>query len=249
MSSSQTRHSLLVCAVYSFPLYSNTGPVAFMSRSRLRSQYALDGAYQSVISSALVCRVLLHRDDRLPEDLPLRKVVAVAAAGIHAAVLANRRPEARPHPAAARVEAADFLRRQVVPVELVRRAAAALRGRRVQNVVEDVQRVGLAIGWQKRLGARDLLTGRRIQRAQPSIPRNRVDDVLAGSVRRHRNRRGRLPARAERAAAPPGVIEGAVEVPLPDLRALSRRRCRRCCRRCRRPRRFRGAAWQPAGRR
>src|SRR5204863_5784418 len=104
-------------------------------------------------------RVLFHGDNRLPVDLSLRKVIAVAAAGIHAAVLANRGPEARPHPAAARVEAADFLRREVVAVELVWRAAAPLRRGGVQNVVEKVQRVGLAIGWKKRFGARDLSTG------------------------------------------------------------------------------------------
>ena len=48
------RHSLLDCAVYSRPLYSKTGPVTFMSRSRLRSQKALSGANQSCISIALV---------------------------------------------------------------------------------------------------------------------------------------------------------------------------------------------------
>ena len=54
VSSSQMRHSLLDWTVYSLPLYSNTGPVVFMSRSRLRSQAAFDGANQSVISSAFV---------------------------------------------------------------------------------------------------------------------------------------------------------------------------------------------------
>ena len=78
-------------------------------------------------------RVLLHRDDRLPEDLLLGEVVAVAAAGVDAAVLADRRPEPRPQAAAARVEAADLLRREVVAVELVRIAAAALRRRRVER--------------------------------------------------------------------------------------------------------------------
>ena len=48
------RHSLLDSAMYSRPLYSKTGPVTFMSRSRLRSQTALVGVNQSVISSALV---------------------------------------------------------------------------------------------------------------------------------------------------------------------------------------------------
>ena len=48
------RHSLLDCAVYSRPWCSKTGPVTFMSRSRLRSQKAFRGANQSCISMALV---------------------------------------------------------------------------------------------------------------------------------------------------------------------------------------------------
>ena len=54
VSSSQIRHSLLDCTVYSRPLYSKTGPVTFMSRSRLRSQNAFLGANQSSSSMALV---------------------------------------------------------------------------------------------------------------------------------------------------------------------------------------------------
>ena len=154
VSSSQMRHSLLDCAVYSRPLYSKIGPVTFMSRSRLRSQKAFLRREPVLHLHGLGCRVLLGRDDRLAEDLLLRKVVAVAAAGIHATVLADGRAQSRPQPAAARIEAAHLLRRQVVRVELVRVAAAPLRGRRVEDVVEVVQPVRLPVGRQERLGGR-----------------------------------------------------------------------------------------------
>ena len=157
-------------------------------------------------------RVLFGRDDRLAEDLLLGEVVAVAAAGIDAAVLANRRAQPRPQPAAAGIEAADLLRRQVVRVELVRVAAAALRGRRVEHVVVVVQAVRLAVGRQERLGRGGLLAGRRVERPQPPVPRDRVDRVLAGRRAGHDDRRRRQPARAQHVRPRrPVILEGAVE--------------------------------------
>ena len=143
-------------------------------------------------------RVLLRRDDRLAEDLLLGEVVAVAAAGVHAAVLADRRPEPRPQSAAAGIEAADLLRREVEAVELVRIAAAALRRRRVEHVVVQVQPVRLAVRRKEQLGGRPILAGGRVELAQPAVPRDRVDRVLAGRRRGRDERRGRQSARAER---------------------------------------------------
>ena len=180
-----------------------------MSRSRLRSQTAFDGAYQSVISSAFVVGFSFTRDDRLAEDLLIGEVVAVAAAGVDAAVLADRRPEPRPQAAAARVEAAHLLRREVEAVELVRIAAAALRGRRVDDVVDEIEAVGLAVGRQEQLGRRRILTGRDVELAQPAVPGDDVGDVLAGGLRRPDDRRRGQPARTQRvrAAAAGGLLE------------------------------------------
>src|SRR5207247_5829671 len=55
VSSIQSRHSLLDDTRYSLPWNSKIGDEALKSRSRLRIQYAFDGAYQSLNSSALVC--------------------------------------------------------------------------------------------------------------------------------------------------------------------------------------------------
>ena len=197
VSSSQIRHSLLDCAMYSRPLYSKTGPVTFMSRSRLRSQNAFLGANQSSQLHGLGGRVLLGRDDGLAEDLLLRKVVAVAAARVHPAVLADGGAESRPEPAARGVEAAHLLGGQVVRVELVRVAAAALRGGGVEHVVEVVEAVGLAVRGQERLGGSFVLPRGGIERPQPAVPRDRVDRVLARGRRGHDHRRRGEPARAE----------------------------------------------------
>ena len=163
-------------------------------------------------------RVLLHADDRLPVDLALRIVVAVAGPRVDRAVLANRRTGARPQTAAARQVLTDLLRGEVVAVERVGIAAAALSRRRIDDALPQVQPIGLAVGRQKRLRRRRVGARRHVERPQPSVPRHRVDDVAAGRFRWCDDRRRGQSTRAQHTAAAAARLldEGAVELPRPQ---------------------------------
>ena len=128
-----------------------------------------------------------------------------------------RRGQSPPLPGS---KAPTFLVAQVVRIELVRVAAAALRGRGVDHVVEVVQPVGLAVRGQERLGRSRLLPGGGVERPQPAVPRDRVDRVLARRRRGHDDRRRGQASRAQHVDPVRGILdEGAVELTLPDLAA------------------------------
>ncbi len=110
----------------------------------------------------------------------------------------------RPHmPPPAGMERARLARRQVVRVERVRNAAAALCRGRVDDAIDDVQGVGLAVGRQEHVGRGDVGTVSRVDLVKPPVPCDRVDRVLAWRDLFHRRHR-RLAAEAER------VVDGLV---------------------------------------
>ena len=155
-------------------------------------------------------RVLLDADERLTVDLLRGDVVAVAAARVDGAVLADRRSGPRPQPAAAGRPVADLLRREIVRVEVVRIAAASLRGGRVDHAVDQVEPVRFAVGRHEQRRRFDLVTGRDVELAQPAVPRHGVGDVLPGRRLIEDRRRGQSAGtercrRRDRPAAAPGT--------------------------------------------
>ena len=107
---------------------------------------------------------------------------------------------------------------QVHDVDAVRIAAAALRGGGVQEIVDQVQCVRLAVGRHELHRLRDLFAIGRVQLAQASVPGDRVDGVLAGRTRGSHHRGRRLSSRAQRpaSAAAGGRRVRAIEMLLPD---------------------------------
>ena len=93
--------------------------------------------------------------------------------------------------------------RQVVRVERVRNAAAALCRGRIDDPIDDVQGIGLAVGRQELVGRGDIGAVGRVDLVKPSVPRDRVDRVFARRDLLHRRHR-RLTAEAER------VVDGLV---------------------------------------
>ena len=64
-------------------------------------------------------------------------------------------------------------------VHRVRNTAAALRRGRVDDAVDDVQRIRLAVGRQELLGRGDVRTVGRVDLVEPPVPGDRVNRVLA----------------------------------------------------------------------
>ena len=118
-------------------------------------------------------------------------------------LLTDRGAGASPHSATRRSPRADFIRRQIVDVDHIRIAAAALRGVRVDDVVAQIQRVGLAVGRHELGGWGDLFARRQVQAAQRAVPGRGVDGVLARSLSRPDDRCRGDAAGTENARAAP----------------------------------------------
>ena len=82
-------------------------------------------------------------------------------------------------------------------VQGVRHPAAALRRGRVDDAIDDVQGVRLAVGGQELVGGSDVRTVGRVDLVKPPVPCDRVNRVLARRHLLHRRHRG-LAAEAER---------------------------------------------------
>src|SRR5262249_33510716 len=111
---------------------------------------------------------------------------------------------------------------QIHRVDAIRVAAAALSCGRIDDVVDDIERIRLAVGRNERDRRRENLAIGRVQLVQPPVPRDRVDGVLAGRARRRNDRSRGLAAGTQRTASPAsgGRRPGAVEMLLPDDLAL-----------------------------
>src|SRR6185312_1022765 len=102
-----------------------------------------------------------------------------------------------PHAAARRTPVADFLRREIKRVSVIRIAAAALRGVGVDHAFVEVERPGFAVRRNELDWRGEVFAIRRIDLVQASIPGDRVDRVLAGRDLIDRGDRG-LAAGAQR---------------------------------------------------
>ena len=142
-------------------------------------------------------------DDGVAEALGLRTEIRVAGHHVDDAFGRHRRAAAAPHAAACRDERARLASRQVVRVERVRNAAAALCRGRIDHAIDDVQGIGLAVGRQELVGRGDVGTVGRVDLVKPPVPPDRVDRVLPWRDLFHRRHR-RLAAKAER------VVDGLV---------------------------------------
>ena len=174
----------------------------------------------------LLVGVELGGDNGVAEAAGLGVEQRVAGHHVHDALRRNGRAATTPHAAASRMERARLARRQVVRVHRVRNAAAALRRGRVDDALDDVQRIGLAVGRHELLGGRDVRAVGRVDLAEPPVPADRVNRVLARRHLFHRRIR-RLAAQAER------VVDRARWRVRTCSRTASSRAARRWRRRCR----------------
>src|SRR5262249_38474776 len=110
--------------------------------------------------------------------------------------------------------------RQIVDINHVRVAAAALRRMDVDRVLVQIQRVWLAVGRHEFGGVNDLFAGAQVYAAQAPVPRSGVDDVFAFAPARPDDWRGGDAARTQVVGAAPAIRwrrPVAIEMQLPDL--------------------------------
>src|SRR5262245_12185703 len=129
-------------------------------------------------------RVLLHPDDAVPIDAVLRVPGAVARARVQDTRGTYCGAGPAPHPATWRPPRADLVGGQVVGVDHVRIAAAALRGVRIDYVIDKAQRVRLSVRRHELRGRRDLFAVGDVQPPQRAVPGGCVKNVFAGRVSR-----------------------------------------------------------------
>src|SRR5262249_53999328 len=102
---------------------------------------------------------------------------------IHRPVSADGGPGAAPHTSACRSPTPHFVAGEIIRISRIRIAAATLPRVNVDNVLEQAQRIGLAIGRHKLGRGSDLFSVRSVHLAKAAIPGGGVDGVLAGRSR------------------------------------------------------------------
>src|SRR5262245_3312092 len=192
-------------------------------RRHLHVQIALDEPFSVGMSvvvdqvQTLGLRILLHADDTVAVNPVLRIPASVTRSCIHRPVGADGGAGASPHASTCRSPTPHFVAGEIIRISRIRIAAATLSRVNVDNVLEQAQCIGLAIGRHKLGGGSDLLSVRSVHLAKAAIPGSGVDGVLAGrSSRADRHIRRHSPrAQYTRSFVAWLFLKGAVKVSLP----------------------------------